>query len=113
MHLGRNTAALVRQLFLIVKGIRMMKRTALILALAALAGSVATHARDLLVRFEGGVGVIPAAAAAGPANADGMFPNVKANIVRGILPGAGPWRISDLRAEVEVDGHIRVRGRRR
>lgn len=84
---------------------------ALILVLAAMGGSAATQARDLLVRFEGGVGVIPATAAAGPANADGTFQNVKSNIVRGVLPGAGPWRIADLRAEVDVDGHIRVRGR--
>ena len=88
-----------------------MKRTALILALAALAGSAATQARDLLVRFDGGVGVIPAAAGAGQANPDGTLPNVKANIVRGVPPGAGPWRIADLRAEVDVDGRIRVRGR--
>ena len=88
-----------------------MKRTALIMAIAALIGSVATQARDLLVRFDGGVGVIPAAAGAGPANADGTLPNVKSNIVRGVPPGAGPWRIADLRAEVDVDGRIRVRGR--
>src|SRR5262249_30248824 len=48
---------------------------------------------------------------AGPANADGTLPNVKLNIVRGVPPGAGPWRIADLRAEVDFDGHIRVRGR--
>ena len=89
----------------------MMKRTVLILALAALVGSAATHARDLLARFDGGVGVIPAAAGAGPANADGTLPNVKSNAVRGVAPGAGPWRIADLHADVQVDGHIRVRGR--
>jgi len=88
-----------------------MKRTALILALAAVLGTVATQARDLLVRFDGGIGVIPAAAAAGPVNLDGTFPNVKSNIIRGVAPGAGPWRISDLHAEVDVDGRIRVRGR--
>jgi hypothetical protein len=87
-----------------------MKRTALILALAALIGSATTHARDLLARFDGGVGVIPAAAGAGPANADGTLPNVKLNTVRGVPPGAGPWRIADLHAEVDIDGRIRVRG---
>jgi hypothetical protein len=89
----------------------MMKRTVLILGLITLGGSIAAHARDVLVRFDGGVGVIPVAAGAGPANADGTLPNVKANVVRGVPPGAGPWRISDLRAEVEVDGRIHVRGR--
>jgi len=115
MHRGRNVsgpkdcgtgAAVVCS-----KGIRMMKRTWLILGFLGLCGSVATQARDLLVRFDGGVGVIPAAAGAGPVNADGTLPNVKSNVVRGIPPGAGPWRISDLRAEVDMDGHIRVRGR--
>jgi len=69
------------------------------------------QARDLLARFEGGIGVIPASAGAGPANADLTLPNVKSNIVRGVPPGAGPWRIADLRAEIDTDGRVRVRGR--
>lgn len=89
----------------------MMKKTALILTLVAGGGAMSLHAQDLLARFEGGVGVIPAAAGAGPANADGTLQNVKVNTVRGVPPGAGPWRISNLHAEVEVDGRIRVRGR--
>jgi len=89
-----------------------MKRLGIILGLLGLCGSVATQARDLLVRFDGGVGVIPASAGAGPLNADGItLPNVKPNVVRGVQPGAGPWRIADLRAEVDIDGRIRVRGR--
>jgi hypothetical protein len=83
------------------------------IAAAALATvtTVAAQSRDVLVRFEGGIGVIPASAGAGPANADGTLPNVKSNIVRGVPPGAGPWRIGNLRAVVDVDGRIRVRGR--
>ena len=91
-----------------------MKKSALIpvlLTIVAFAGSVGAHARDLLVRFDGGIGVIPAANGAGPVNPDGTFPNVKLNIVRGVPPGAGPWRIADLRADVDADGHIKVRGR--
>src|SRR6478609_6880257 len=74
-------------------------------------GSPAMQARDLLARFEGGIGVIPAAAGAGPANQDGTLQNVKANIVRGVPPGAGPWRIAELHAEIDIDGRVRVRGR--
>jgi hypothetical protein len=48
---------------------------------------------------------------AGPVNADGTFPNVKLNIVRGVPPGAGPWRIADLKADIETNGRIKVRGR--
>jgi hypothetical protein len=88
-----------------------MKKTVTILALLTIVGSVGAHARDLLVRFDGGIGVIPAANGAGPANPDGTSPNVKLNVVRGVPPGAGPWRIADLRADVDVDGHIKVRGR--
>lgn len=89
----------------------MFKRFAMVLVAMALVGTVGAHERDLLVRFEGGIGVIPVANGAGPVNADGTFPNVKLNVVRGVPPGAGPWRIADLRAEVSEDGRIRVRGR--
>ena len=88
-----------------------MKRMAITLAAAAMLASVGARASELLVKFEGGIGVIPAAAGAGPSNADGTLPNVKANVVRGVPPGAGPWRIADLHAEVTIDGHILVRGR--
>ncbi len=82
---------------------------AAVIAVAAV--TVHAHPRDLIARFDGGVGVIPAASGAGPANADGTLPNVKSNVVRGVPPGAGPWRIADLRAEVDEYGRIRVRGR--
>src|SRR5262245_64699663 len=72
---------------------------------------VMAHDRDLLVRFDGGIGVIPAQNGAGPANPDGTLPNVRLNIVRGVPPGGGPWRIASLRADVDTDGRIRIRGR--
>jgi hypothetical protein len=84
--------------------------TAMLLTFGTL-GYVPVRAADIIARFEGGIGVIPASSGAGAANADGTLPNVKLNIVRGINPGAGPWRIADLRAEVDAAGHIRVRGR--
>jgi len=76
-----------------------------------IAAAVRAHERDSLVKFDGGIGVIPVQSGSGIANADGTLPNVKLNIVRGVPPGAGPWRIAELKAEVDVDGHIRVRGR--
>jgi hypothetical protein len=88
-----------------------VKKAAVILLAMGIVGHVSAHERDLLARFDGGIGVIPAANGAGPVNADGTFPNVKLNIVRGVPPGAGPWRIADLRAEVDADGSIKVRGR--
>src|SRR5438067_6882699 len=81
-----------------------------LLATGAVMGGQVT-ADDVLAQFDGGIGVIPVANGAGAVNADGTFPNVKLNIVRGVSPGAGPWRIGDLRAEVDVDGSIKVKGR--
>ena len=88
-----------------------MKYAAVILSALGIVAGVSAHERDRdLARFEGGIGVAPVANVVGPVNADGTFPNVKQNVVRGILP-AGPWRIADLRADVDADGRIRVRGR--
>ena len=89
----------------------MMMRTAVVLMALGFVGQFDGRDRDLLARFDGGVGVITVASVAGPANPDGTFPNVKLNIVRGVPPGGGPWRIADLKADVFADGRIRVRGR--
>jgi hypothetical protein len=88
-----------------------VKQAAVILLAMGIIGHVSAHERDLLARFDGGIGVIPVQSGAGPVNPDGTFPNVKLNIVRGVPPGAGPWRIADLRADVDADGSIKVRGR--
>jgi hypothetical protein len=89
-----------------------MIKTAVAIALSlGMAGAAIGPDRDVLARFDGGIGVIPASSGAGPVNADGTFPNVKSNVVRGVPPGAGPWRIADLRADIDTDGRIKVRGR--
>jgi hypothetical protein len=99
------------------KGKEMLRKAAAILVALGIVGPVGAyahdsdHEREFLARFEGGIGVIPASNGAGPANADGTFPNVKLNIVRGVPPGAGPWRIAALKADIDVNGRIRVRGR--
>src|SRR3954454_2784731 len=89
----------------------MIKKAAVVLFALGIVGHVSAQENDALARFEGGIGVIPVSAVSGPANPDGSFPNAKLNIVRGVFPGAGPWRIGDLRAEIDTAGHIRVRGR--
>ena len=85
--------------------------TALILIILGTVGHVIAKERDFIARFDGGIGVIPVSNGAGPVNADGTFPNVRLNVVRGVNPGAGPWRIADLRADIDTDGRIKVRGR--
>jgi hypothetical protein len=64
---------------------------------------IASAQHNVDLKFKGGIGVIPVTGVA-PTGA------VNLNIVRGVNP-AGPWRIDDLNAVVESDGHIRVRGR--
>ena len=84
---------------------------ALILITLGTVGHVIAREKDFIARFDGGIGVIPVSNGAGPVNADGTFPNVRLNVVRGVNPGAGPWRIADLRADIDTDGRIKVRGR--
>jgi len=64
--------------------------------------------RDSLVRFEGGIGVIPVSnvvvAATGAVT-------VTRNTVRGVNSPGQIWRIADLSADVKPDGRIRVEGR--
>lgn len=72
---------------------------AALLCIAALEYSVAAVADDRVVRFDGGIGVIPSS-------------NVTTvNVVQGVQPGGQPWLISRLSADVRSDGRISVDGR--
>ena len=79
----------------------MTNRTiAIALSLAALAFALPAAAQEeRLVRFEGGIGVIPA-------RVGGV-----ANTVRGVNPGGQVWVISRLSVDVNTDGRISVDGR--
>jgi len=88
----------------------MIKKAVVIAAAIITIGHASAQERALLARFDGAIGVDPVANVAGPVNADGTFPNVKQNTVRGVIP-AGPWTIAGLKANVYTDGHITVRGR--
>ena len=71
-------------------------------------------ADDSLVKFKGGIGVIPVSAgvAVAPTLATAQtVESVNRNIVRGVQPPGQLWRIADLRADVKADGSIKVRGR--
>jgi len=89
----------------------MINKAVTTLLVLGIAAGVSARGSEFIARFDGGIGVIPAANGAGPANADGTLPNVKENIVRGVNPGAGPWRIAELKADVDEDGRISVRGK--
>ena len=84
-----------------------MKIPSLLLpALVALA-PLSAGADQLLVEFDGGIGAIPVSAGVGT---DTTATTVTRNIVRGVQAPAQLWTIADLKAEVMVDGHIKVDG---
>jgi hypothetical protein len=64
--------------------------------------------RDTLVKFDGGIGVLPLASGVGLAPTATV---VNRNIVRGVQPAGQIWVISALRADVKTDGRIHVDGR--
>ena len=71
-------------------------------------------ADDSLVKFKGGIGVIPVSAgvAVAPTLATALtVESVNRNIVRGVQPPGQLWTIADLKADVKMDGSIKVRGR--
>jgi hypothetical protein len=88
-----------------------MKHARWLALLLVLMIPVAVTAEDSLVRFEGGIGVIPVSSAAVPQNANGTFQNVNRNDVRGTPPGGQPWVIARLSVDVQLDGRISVDGR--
>jgi hypothetical protein len=65
-------------------------------------------ANDTLVKFRGGIGVIPVSAGQGQAATATV---VNRNIVRGVQPPGQLWTIADLRAEISANGQITVRGK--
>ncbi|HBG04320.1 MAG: hypothetical protein A2075_17745 [Geobacteraceae bacterium GWC2_58_44] len=81
---------------------------ALIFSIGAL-GSL-SFAADHLVRFDGGIGVVPVSSSAAPVNDNGTFQNVNRNDVRGVAPAGQPWVIARLKADIGFDGTIRVQG---
>lgn len=87
----------------------MLKKIAALALL--LACPLAASAEDSLVKFKGGIGVIPVSNVAGAVDAAGTFPNVTRNVVRLVNPAGQIWVIADLRAEVKADGSIKVRGK--
>jgi hypothetical protein len=89
----------------------MLKKISAFVLFLGMVYPLAAAAQDSLVKFKGGIGVIPVSSAAGVANADGTSPNVNRNVVRGVNPPGQIWVIADLRADVKVDGRIKVRGK--
>jgi hypothetical protein len=77
-------------------------------ALAQVQQSADRDDRNTLVKFDGGIGVLPVASAVGPGPTATV---VNRNIVRGVQPAGQIWVISALKATVKTDGDIHVVGR--
>ena len=80
-------------------------------AFAILAGGLfgsSVFADDTLVRFKGGIGVIPVSSGVGTA---ATATDVNRNIVRGVQPPGQIWVIKDLDARVKTNGDIKVKGK--
>jgi hypothetical protein len=88
----------------------MLKLAAFVFFVAGITAQIQAQSSNLLARFDGGIGVIPVSSGTGPVNADGTVPNARVNVVRGVNPGGGPWRIAELRADIDRLGNIEVRG---
>lgn len=80
-----------------------------LIAVALLVGALAPPAMadESLVRFRGGIGVNPVSSVVGT-DPTGL---ANRNVVRGVAPGGQPWVIESLKADVRIDGRIRVDGR--
>ena len=88
----------------------LMVKTTLAFACVLCLGLVAPLGADnALVRFDGGIGVIPVSNI--NLNQNGSVASVSKNIVRGVNPPGQIWVIKALKADVDTDGHIKVRGR--
>ena len=70
-----------------------------VLLLAVAIFALPTPAEQSLARFDGGIGATPLRAGG------------TANQVQGVNPGGVPWVITSLKANVQIDGRIRVDGR--
>jgi hypothetical protein len=89
----------------------LFQKLSMVAVILGIGCSFAAAADESLASFKGGIGVIPVSSAAGAANTDGTSPNVNTNAVRGVNAAGQIWVIADLRAEISVDGHIRVEGK--
>ena len=72
-------------------------------------------ADDTLVRFKGGIGVLPVSNVVvvtdTTTDPDTVTVTVTRNTVRGVNPAGQIWVIRELKADVKVDGRIKVDGR--
>ena len=92
----------------------MLKKMSVWVLFFGIVTPLSAAADDSLVKFKGGIGVIPVSNVAGDPVLIGTvttFPNVTRNVVRGVNPAGQIWVIADLRADVKTNGSITVKGK--
>jgi hypothetical protein len=87
----------------------MMKQASVVVLTLGIVGHVVASGPDQLARFDGGIGVDPVSNVA--VNATTGVVTVTRNIVRGVNPPGQIWVIADLKADVDTNDRIKVRGR--
>jgi hypothetical protein len=95
-------------------GLAMLKKMSAWVLFFGIVYPLSAAADDSLVKFKGGIGVIPVSSgvAVAPTLATALtVESVNRNIVRGVQPPGQIWVIADLRANVKADGSIKVRGK--
>ena len=85
-----------------------MKKALVLVPFVVALFALSAIADDTLVKFRGGIGVLPVASAVGLAATAEV---VNRNIVRGVQPAGQIWVISALTADVKADGRIHVDGK--
>src|SRR6266853_221893 len=90
-------------------GLAMLRKMSAWVLFFGIVTPLSAAADDSLVKFKGGIGVIPVSAgvAVAPTLATAQtVESVNRNIVRGVQPPGQLWRIADLRADVKADGSL-------
>jgi hypothetical protein len=87
--------------------VRKVLGLACLVSCVTIAAPLGATSDDTLVKFDGGIGVIPVS----NVTVAGGVVTVSRNIVRGVNSPGQIWVIRALSAEVETDGRITVRGR--
>jgi len=92
----------------------MLKKMSVWVLFFGIVTPLSAAADDSLVKFKGGIGVIPVSSgvAVAPTLATALtVESVNRNIVRGVQPAGQIWVIADLRADVKTNGSITVKGK--
>jgi hypothetical protein len=93
-----------------------MKKAVATLLFLTLVPAIGWTASSTLLKFDGGIGVVPVTIGTTPVvdaagNPTGETVPFAPTLVRGVSPGGQPWVISRLTADIKVDGSITVDGR--